>query len=120
MVTFASEQISSLDGTSWKIDVSPDSMAKGKGEKDYKEVLTFADGMVSMNEGQKAGFASSSYQVSSSGDENSTFKTEQDSASSEQMLWTGTIHGNNMEGKLIKTKKGGAVLTYSFKGTQLD
>lgn len=120
MVTFASEKIAALDGTSWKIDVSPDSMAKTKGEKDYKEVLTFADGMVSMNEGQKAGFASSAYEVSPTGEKNSTFKTEQESASLVRMVWTGNVHEKNIEGKLITTNKDGAVLTYTFKGNQLD
>ena len=120
MVVFASEKIAALDGTSWKIDVGPDDMAKAKGEKEYKEVLTFADGMVSMNEGQKIGFASSRYEVSKSGEKDWTFKMEQVSESTGRSIWTGTIHEKSIEGKLIMTKKGGAVLTYTFKGSKLD
>ena len=120
MMAFASEKIAALDGTSWKIDVAPDGMAKEKGEKDYKEVLTFADGMVTMNEGQKVGFASSPYEVTKSGEKDWTFKTEQVSESTGRSVWTGTIHEKNIEGKLIMTKKGGAVLTYTFKGNKLD
>ena len=120
MVVFASEKIAALDGTSWKIDVGPDDMAKAKGEKEYKEVLTFADGMVSMNEGQKVGFASSPYEVSKSGEKDWTFKMEQASESTGKSIWTGTVHEKSMEGKLIMTKKGGAVLTYTFKGSKLD
>jgi hypothetical protein len=120
MLAFASEKVAALDGTSWKIDVGPDSMAKQKGEKDYKEVLTFADGMVSMNEGQKVGFASSPYDLAKSGEKDWTFKTSQDSQSMGQSVWTGTIHEHNIEGKMIMTKKDGAVLTYTFKGSKLD
>ena len=120
MMSVASEKVAALDGTSWKIDVQPDAMAKEKGEKDYKEVITFADGWVTMNEGQKVGFASSPYEVAKSGDQDWTFKTEQESASTGQSVWTGTIHEKNIEGKLIMTKDGGAVLTYTFKGNKLD
>jgi len=120
MTAFASEKVAALDGTSWKIDVAPDGMAKEKGEKDYKEVLTFADGMVTMNEGQKVGFASSPYEVAKSGEKDWTFKTQQDSESTGKSVWTATIHEKSIEGKLIMTKKGGAVLTYTFKGSKLD
>ena len=120
MLAFASEKVAALDGTSWKIDVGPDAMAKQKGEKDYKEVLTFADGMVSMKEGQKVGFGSSRYEIAKSGDKDWTFKSAQDSQSIGQAVWTGTIHENDMEGKMIMTRKDGAVLTYTFKGNRLD
>ena len=120
MMVFASEKVAALDGTSWKIDVVPDSMAKEKGEKDYKEGLTFADGMLTMNEGQKSGFASSPYEVAKSGDKDWTFKTESNSVTAGNAVLTGTIHEKGIEGKLIMTMKGGAVLTYTFKGTKLD
>ena len=120
MFAFASEKVAALDGTSWKLEVGPDAMAKQKGEKDYKEELTFADGMVSMKEGQKVGFASSHYDIAKSGDKDWTFKTAQDSQSVGQSVWTGTIHEKNIEGKMIMTKKDGAVLTYTFKGSRLD
>jgi len=120
MTAFTSEKVAALDGTSWKIDVDPDSMAKAKGEKQYNEILTFADGFVSMTEGQKVGFASSAYEVTKSGEKNWTFKTSQENESTARAVWTGTIHEKNIEGKLIMTKKGGSILTYTFKGNQLD
>ena len=120
MFAFASEKVAALDGTSWKVQVDPDAMAKTKGEKEYKEVLTFTDGMVSMNEGQKVGFASSHYDLAKSGNKDWTFKTEQNSTSMGQSVWTGTVHDQNIEGKMIMTKNDGAVLTYTFKGNKLD
>ena len=120
MVAFGSEKVAALDGTGWKVDVSPDAMAKDQGEKEYKEVLTFADGMVTMNDGQKVGFASSKYEVTRSGEKDLTFKTEQKSESTGGTVWTGTVHEHHIEGKMIMTRKGGAVLTYTFKGEKLD
>jgi hypothetical protein len=120
IAAFASDKVVSLDGTSWKVQVEPDSMAKTKGEKEYKEVLTFSDGMVSMTEGQKVGFASAHYDLAKSGDKDWTFKTEQFSTSMGQSVWTGTIHEKTIEGKMIMTKNDGAVLTYTFKGSKLD
>jgi hypothetical protein len=120
MLAYASEKVAALDGTSWKLEVGPDSMAKAKGEKDYKEVVTFADGMVTMNEGQKVGFASAPYEVAKSGDKDWTFKTEQDSATAGHSVWTGTIHEKSMTGKLITTNLGGTVLTFTFKGNKLN
>ena len=67
---------SGLDGTSWKIDVSPDGMAKEKGEKDFHETLTFADGKLVTNEGPKLGFESAAYSMTRSGDNDWGFTAE--------------------------------------------
>ena len=48
------------------------------------------------------------------------FKAERSSAGEGSSLWTGTIHGNDVEGRLILTKNDGSVLTYRFKGNKLD
>ncbi|HXU13070.1 MAG TPA: hypothetical protein VN898_14035, partial [Candidatus Binatia bacterium] len=63
---------------------------------------------------------SSHYDLAKSGNKDWTFKTEQNSLSVGQSVWTGTIHEQNIEGKMIMTKKDGAVLTYTFKGNKLD
>jgi len=117
----ASPQVAVLDGTSWKIDVEPDGMAKDKGEKQFKETLTFADGNVSLS-APKVGFEASPYSVSKSGENQKdfTFKAERASAGEGNSVWTGTVHENNVKGKLIWTKNDGTVLTYSFSGNKLD
>jgi hypothetical protein len=114
----ASPRVAVLDGTSWKLDVEPDKMAQDKGEKEFKETLMFADGSVSLS-APKVGFESSPYSVLKAGEKDWTFKAERASAG-ETSLWTGTVKGNNVEGKLIYTKNDGAVLTYTFKGNKLD
>jgi hypothetical protein len=118
-VAVAGHQVAVLDGTSWKVDVEPDSMAKDKGEKEFKETLTFAEGNVSFS-APKVGFGASPYSVSKTGEKDWTFKANRESVGEGSSVWTGTIHENNLEGKLIFTKTDGAVLTYTFKGKKLD
>jgi len=118
-VAVASPQVAVLDGTSWKVEVKPDSMAKDKGEQEFKETLTFADGNVSLS-AAKVGGDPSPYTVSKAGEKDLTFKAERSSAGEGSSTWTGTVHGNDVDGKLIWTKNDGAVLTYTFKGSKLD
>ena len=118
-VAMAGHQVAVLDGTSWKVDVEPDTMSKEKGEKQFKETLTFADGSVSLS-APKVGFETSSYSVTKAGEKDYTFKAERGSKGEGTSVWTGTVHGNSLEGKMIWTKSDGAVLTYTFKGNKLD
>jgi hypothetical protein len=112
-------KVSVLDGTSWKVDVEPDSMAKDKGEKQFKETLTFADGNITLS-APKVGTEASPYSVMKSGEKDMTFKAERSSSGEGTSVWTGTVHGNDVEGKMIMTKNDGSVLTYNFKGNKLD
>jgi len=118
-VALASPSVAVLDGTSWKLDVEPDSMTKDKGEKQFKETLTFADGNVTMS-APKVGTEASPYSVTKSGEKDMTFKAERVSYGEGSSVWTGTVHDKNVEGKMIWTKNDGSVLTYTFKGNKLD
>lgn len=118
-MAIASPKIAVLDGTTWKLDVEPDSMAKDKGEKEFKETLMFADGNISLS-APKVGSEASPYSVARSGEKDFTFKAERYNSGEGSSIWTGTVHGNNLEGKMILTKSDGAVMTYTFKGSKLD
>jgi len=74
-IAVASHEVAVLDGTSWKVDVEPDAMAQEKGEKQFKETLTFAEGNISLS-APKVGFAASPYSVSKAGEKDWTFKAE--------------------------------------------
>jgi opacity protein-like surface antigen len=117
-VSMAGHEVAVLDGTSWKVDVDPDSMAKDAGEKQFKETMTFADGKVSLS-APKVGFESTPYSVTMTG-KDLTFKAERTSAGEGSSVWTGSIHGGNLDGKLIWTKNDGTVLTYTLRGNKLD
>lgn len=118
-LAIAGHEVAVLDGTSWKVDVEPDGMSKDKGEKQFKETMTFADGSISLS-APKVGFEASPYTVSKTGEKDWTFKAERTGPGAASSIWTGTVHGHDVEGKLIFTKSDGAVLTYTFKGSQLD
>jgi len=118
-MAIAGHEVAVLDGTSWKVEVEPDAMAKDKGEKQFKETLTFADGSLTLS-APKVGSEASPYTMSKAGEKDWTFKAERATAGEGSSVWTGTVHGNELEGKLIWTKNGGAVMTYTFKGNKLD
>lgn len=118
-VTMAGHELAVLDGTSWKLEVEPDAMAQSKGEKQFRETMTFSDGSVSLS-APKVGFEASSYSVVKAGDKDLTFKAERMGEGEDSSVWTGTVRGNKVNGKLIWTKSDGSVLTYSFHGNKLD
>jgi len=115
----ASDKVAVLDGTSWKVEVKPDSMAADKGERNFDETLTFADGNVTLST-PKVGIEASPYTVTKAGEKDVTFKVERASSGEGNSIWTGTVHGKSVEGKLIWTKSDGGVMTYTFKGNKLD
>ena len=115
-IAWADAKPSGLEGTSWKVDVNPDGMAKDKGEKDFHETFTFADERLVTSEGQRLGFGSAPYKLSRSGDKDWGFSAEQESDTQGKYVWSGTVHEGNMRGTLVWTKSDGSVLTYSFKG----
>ncbi len=115
----AGPKLAVLDGTTWKLDVNPDDMAKGKGAEEFKPTMTFAEGKVSLTE-SKGIFDASSYTVEQSEKKQLTFKTEQTSSTEGTSMWTGTIHENSIQGKRVWTKANGEVWTYTFQGKKLD
>jgi hypothetical protein len=118
-LAIAGSQLAMLDGTSWKLQVDPDSMAKGKGAEQFKPTMTFADGKVTLTD-SKGTFDAFPYTVEKSDKKELTFKTEQTSTTEGTSVWTGTIHENTIEGKRIWTKLNEEVWTYTFKGSKKD
>lgn len=115
-VAWADPKLSSLNGTSWSVTVNPDGMAKEKGEKDFHETLIFVDDHLATQEGPKVGFATVPYTASRSGEKDWSFTAEQTSASQGSYVWSGTVHDDDVRGKLVWTKSDRSVLTYTFKG----
>jgi hypothetical protein len=118
-VALASPKVAVLDGTSWKLEVKPDDMAKDKNEKEFKETLTFADGNITLS-APKVGKDASPYNVTKSDEKEMTFNASRSSAGEGSSVLTGTIHGKDLDGKLVWTKNDGSVLTYTVKGSKLD
>jgi hypothetical protein len=119
-MAWAGDDTHRLDGTSWKVEVNPDGMAKEKGEKDFHETLTFGDGKLMTVEGPKLGFETVPYRLSRSGDNDWSFVAEQMSGAQGKYVWAGTVHEGDVRGKLVWTKRDGSVVTYTFKGDKKE
>lgn len=119
-VAVAGHKVAVLDGTSWKVEVEPDAMARSKGEKQFTETLIFTDGEVTATQRQNLGFEPADYTVTKAGKKKWTFNVEHESDTAGGAIWTGDIRGNVIKGKLIWTKIDGSLLTYTFVGFKLD
>ncbi len=108
----------SLDGTKWKVTVTPDTAAKKAGEKTSKDTLIFKAGQMTSTACVKYGFASSSYTTEGT-KAKSTFQTEQLSAKEGKMTWSGQTLGDTISGNATWTKKNGQQLHYQFSGKKV-
>src|SRR5262245_58394694 len=120
-LSFASHTVAVLDGTSWKIEAEPDEMANKKGAAQCKDMLVFAQGMASLQERGKNGLQAAPYSILSTTNEGKelTFQMEMPSRGEGTWTWTGTVQGDNMEGKMIQTMPDSSVLTFTFKGNKV-
>lgn len=109
----------SLDGSSWKVVVTPDPAAAQKGEKPFDDTLVFKDGKVSMTTCMKYGFEASSY-TAMEAEKGVKFKTEQVSKSEGHSQWKATIEGDKLTGKMSWKKSDGTMLQYSVTGTRVQ
>ena len=58
--------------------------------------------------------------MTKSGEKELTFSAERVSYGEGHSVWTGTVQGKDIAGKLIWTKNDGSIFTYTFKGSKLD
>ena len=106
-----------LDGTSWKIKVTPDKEAAENGEKEFDDELIFAEGMVTATACVSHGFKPSVYLVTEN-DEVMKWQTIQHSEVEGVANWTGQIKDGKLTGKLAWAKRDGTRTTYTFAGEQ--
>ncbi len=111
--------LSDLEGTSWTVKVTPDALAKKKGEKSFDDTLIFANGTVTMTACVKAGFAPSGYTASRAG-EVWLFKTEQTSKKEGQTVWFASLSGSAIKGTMTWTKPDGTILHYAVEGKNAE
>jgi len=113
---WADAQNAALDGTRWGLQVSPDALAKEKGEKEFVETLSFVNGRVETSAASQRGFEACPYVAARSGEKDWSFGADQKSPSQGTFAWSGTAHGDDIRGKLVWTKPDRSVLTYTFHG----
>lgn len=111
----AAQEPSALEGTTWMVKVTPDTMAVQKGEKPFDDSLIFKDGKVTMSACVKMGFAPSSYSVIPSA-AGVSFTTHQVSTDQGTTRWTGTFTGQVVTGTMTLTRKDSSSSHYIFEG----
>lgn len=105
-----------LDGTTWKITVTPDKEAARKGEQPFEDQLIFAGDKVTSTTWATRGFFASSYQADRRG---RGFSSQLANVSDGSASLTGAIKGDDsISGKISWRKKDGARLGFTFNGTK--
>jgi hypothetical protein len=111
MTTFSLARADAIEGTSWKIKVTPD----GNG-KPFDDTITFKGGKFTSAEFAKRGFKPVDYEDDTRQGGLSNFKATQTSTKEGEAKWSGTITASDMRGELVVTKKDGSTVNYTFQG----
>ena len=106
-----------LDGAKWNITVTPDKAAVDKGEREFRDTVTFADGKLSSATFLAKGFKPGAYRGEEEANE-AEFEVELTGASNSVVNWLGEIRGTNIVGRLTWTKVNGTNLMFNFQGTK--
>ena len=106
-----------LDGTHCKVKVVPDKLAAEKGEKEFDDTLSFADGKFSSSVFLAKGFKPATYEYESE-DSEADFGVDQTNVTYGVLHWQGSISGKELLGELIWKKEDGTNLHYTFEGTR--
>ncbi|CAN5399187.1 hypothetical protein BH09PLA1_BH09PLA1_34420 [soil metagenome] len=114
-VSFSLARADAIEGTSWKIRVTPDGDGKA-----FDDTITFKGGKFTSVEFTKRGFDTPNYEDDTRQGGLSNFKVEQKSAKAGEAKWTGTITAVDMRGELVVTKKDGSTVNYTFQGERLS
>lgn len=109
-----------IDGTKWKIKVTPDNDARRAGEKEFDDVITFKALKFTSDALAKQGFATKEYDADVRGRGlSATFQVEQKSASNDTAKWTGSATLQSIQGQLVWTKKD-KTFTFEYKGEKVQ
>jgi hypothetical protein len=103
----------SAEAGTWKVQVSPDSDAAAKGEKEFEDTLVLNKGKFKSTACVPYGFGTVPYKV-----EAGTWMADMESQKEGKTHWHGEVSGDSISGKMIWTKADGTVLNYAFNGTR--
>jgi hypothetical protein len=100
-----------IEGTTWKIHVTPDGDGKA-----FDDTISFKGGKFRSVEFAKRGFKEVNYDDDTRKGGLSNFKAVQTSDKEGEAKWSGTITAVDMRGELVLTKKDGSTVNYTFQG----
>ena len=106
-----------LDGTKWKVDVTPAREAAAKGVTAFADELVFDSGKFRAIAALAKGFKPAPYSADDEGYE-IEFESVLTSDSEGRATWAGGVENGALTGKLEYIKKDGAKVYFTFKGVR--
>jgi hypothetical protein len=101
----------------WNVTVTPDESAKG--EKQFKDTLTFKGNQFKSKTLDARGYKEADYEEDTRSGLVATFKsTSKSEKEGGTAIWSGTSTGQDITGELTVTSKDGKETKYTFKGAK--
>lgn len=106
-----------MDGTKWKVTVTPDKESADKGAKAFDDEFIFADGQFTSKAMQAHGFKTGPYRLESEMDE-VEWIADKEASTGDLAGWGGRVDGKTTSGDFHWQKKDGPFFFYKFTGTK--
>lgn len=107
-----------LDGTKWKVTVTPNAAAAAQGEQEFTDELTFANGKFTSAALTAKGYKSAAYTSEDEGYE-IEFEAELVHDSEGRANWSGGVTNKEITGRLQYIRKDKTRVTFDFTGKRL-
>jgi hypothetical protein len=101
----------------WKITLTPDKETAERGEKEFTDTISFADGRFISTALAAKGFKPSKYRGDFE-EREAEFDLDQESANEGVVIWIGEVRKGRMAGRLQWKKKDGTNVSFNFTGAK--
>jgi hypothetical protein len=106
-----------MDGTKWKVKVTPDKESADKGAKEFDDEFIFADGQFTSTALQVQGFKSGPYRFETEGDD-VEWSADKENSAEDMAGWGGRVNRKTTSGNFHSQTKSGISLFYKFLATK--
>ena len=106
-----------MDGTKWKVKVTPDKESADKGAKAFDDEFIFADGQFTSTAMLAHGFKTGQYGFETEGDD-VEWSADKQTSIGDMAGWSGRVDGKTTTGNFHWQKKDGNSLFYKFTATK--
>ena len=116
-VAGTAERAERMDGTKWKVKVTPDKDSADKGAKAFDDEFIFAKGQFTSTALDAHGFKPGPYRFETE-DAEIEWSADKESSTGDMAGWGGRVDGKTTTGNFHWQKKDGTSLFYKFTGTK--
>jgi hypothetical protein len=106
-----------MDGTKWKVKVTPDAESTKKGAKEFEDELIFAEGRFTSTAMLVHGFKPGPYRYETE-DADVEWSADKQNDAKDIAGWGGRVDGRTTSGNFHWQKKDGTSLFFRFSGTK--